>query len=413
MASVQFGTTILIVTFIAVVLILFFRLLHSRYTAYQLLKKARANPDFLNELNNSEELHRLAHRLASVGQLKKALMAWRRYLDLVQDSAEARMERGKIFYQSRKYERALAELKKARDAEEDGFPEIELYLGRCYREKGNIQRALDAYKNYLDNVPENLNIAFEIAEAAREGQKFDEAREIYNLIRSRGVRQLFITATLQLVQLELEQGNTEEVADYLKELYRLEKQNKLTPGDDLEIRYHHARLLERKGRIEEALRLYQHIYKIQPDYRDVNRSIEEYIDSLEDREFLADYLESDRQSFVEISRRIVELMGYEPESVFQPEEGGVGIVATGAGGFWGGEKIIYNFKKWDHAVSEWPVREFELNVIEKSAQKGYFVSPGGFNPGAIKFSRGKDDIELIGPEELVNYLPEIKKEQID
>ncbi len=411
MVLIQFGTTILIVTFIIAVMILLFKFLHSKYTAYHLLKKAQAAPDFLEKLNDPEELYQLAHRLGSVGQLKKSLLAWGRYLELDGDSAEARMERGKIFYQSQKYDRALEELKKARD--EDVFPEIDLYLGRCYREKGNIQKAVDSYQQYMDNVPENLNIGFEIADAAREGQKFDEARKIYKLIRERGVRKLFIMATLQLIEMEMKQDNTEKVAGYLKDLYRLDRKGKLNTSDELEVRYQHARLLERKGNIEEALRLYQQIYKIQPDYRDVTENIENYIDSLEDKEFLADYLNSERRNFVEISRRIVEMMGHEPESIFQPEDGGVGIIAAGTGGFWREEKILYDFKKWDYAVSEWPVREFELNVIEKKVQKGYFVSPGGFKPGAIKFARGKQNVELLGPEDLVSYLPEIKKGQID
>ncbi|MGM0380711.1 MAG: tetratricopeptide repeat protein [bacterium] len=409
MLLIQFSLTLLIITFILVILIFLVKLLHEKYTSYQLLKKALADPEFLEQLNDPEELRRLARRLGSVGQLKKSLLAWDRYLKLVESSAEAWMERGKIFYKRQKYVKALEELKKADSCGEEGYPEIDLYFGRCFREKGNINKSLEAYLRYLDNVPENLNIGFEIADTARKGQKIDKAREVYNRVRDKGVRRLYIMATLELVEMELDHGNIDEATEYLKQIYNLDRQGKLSENEELEIRYQHARLLEKKGELEEALRLYQHIYKIQPEYRDVSQSIEDYIEDMGDQELLADYLNSDRREFIEISRKIIELMGNRPPEKFQFSEEEDGIVASESSGMMA-EEIIYEFKKWDYPVSEWPLREFELKVIEKNVEKGYFVSPGGFKPGAIKFAGGKEKINLIGPEELINYLPDAMKE---
>jgi hypothetical protein len=59
-------------------------------------------------------------------------------------------------------------------------------------------------------------------------------------------------------------------------------------------------------------------------------------------------------------------------------------------------------------VAEWPLKEFELELLEKRFDKGFFVSPRGFRPSAVDYAEDTF-IELIGSDELLKYLKEALK----
>ncbi|MFP4687466.1 MAG: tetratricopeptide repeat protein [bacterium] len=393
------------------ILFLFKKFIHRDETR-QLMDRISADKSVIEELEDTNELIRLASRLEGVGQFERAIKVWNRYLELEKNSSAGLLERGKAYYHLGVYQRALADLKKVLNSQEDPFPEVYLYLGRCYREKGNIRHALQYYSDYLKIAPENITVSFEVAATAREGRDFDEAKKIYERVREKGVVELYIQATLELIEMMLLDEDLSRAADYLKDLYRLDKRGRLNEKNALHTRYFHARLKEKRGDLQEALRLYQEVYKIQPDFMDVSRCISEHIDKIGGDDLLEEYVRASDEQFLQISQYIVDRLGYEIEqNKFNDdnEPTSLNITAAKKTGLWRQKKVLFAFKRWNYAISEWPLREFELAVKEAGCQDGYLVVAGGFKKAARNFASEKTHINLLGPENLVNYLRKYRK----
>ncbi len=406
---------LLTVLFLAVLVIFFFQKFLQYYETEDLLQKIGTDSSLLENIEDKNELVRIASRLEGVGQFRRAVKAWDRYLELDGPSAPAFLERGKMYYQLGDYDQALKDLRKV-TGEHEPFPEVHLYLARCYREKGNIRQALKYYSDYLKEVPENLTVSFEVAQAAREGREFEEAEKIYERVRKKGVQELYSEATLELIDLAILNDNLDRAAGYLKDLYRLDNRGKLSEKTALLTRYKHAKMLEKEGDLQEALRLYQNIYRIQPEFMDVSRHISRHIEKLNADDLLKDYVRSPGPEFLEISRYIVQKLGYnivEGRFTGDPDTEGVRIEASKKTKLWRRERVVFDFKKWNHQIGEWPLREFELNLKEAAANRGYMVVPGGFKPAAIKFTADKRHLDLIGPEKLIGYLRKYRKITIE
>jgi len=103
------------------------------------------------------------------------------------------------------------------------------------------------------------------------------------------------------------------------------------------------------------------------------------------------------------------MMGYE---VMSSEDYGlyeVNVTAREAGQGLKADRILITFKRWESKVGEWPLREFELQLLEKRYDRGIFVAPYGFKKQARKYAN-EGSIRLIGPDTLIEYLKEAYKQ---
>ncbi len=358
----------------------------------------------LNQIQDKENLIRLARRYQNNGKNHKAIKAWDNYLELAPDSMAALAQRGKLYFQEREYEAALEDLEKAVEVADESYPEVYLYLARIYRNRGNVEEALRYYSQYMEVAPENISVVFEVADTARKGRQHEEAIRMYELAREEGIKSLYIEATLKLVELCFTLEKKEKLADYLKDLYELDRKNELSKSASLTARYFHARLLEKEGRSEEAMEKFRQIYLEQPDFKDISSIIQSYIEESEGEMILERILNCSTDKFQEIAKKIVNNMGFKIKRIKNSNEEEIFFVALEESGLWSTERALFGFKQWDFKVGEWPVKEFELKVIDEHYNRGYLVVPGGYSRSALEFVRKSNQVEVIAPGQIIQVI---------
>lgn len=358
-----------------------------------------------------DALVRLANVYEQQAHYSDAADTWSRYLQLDPDSVKARFRRAQMFYNDEVFERALTDLETIRaEVEPENHPQtLALYIARSHSGLDSPKRALNYYDEYLEEIPDDFEAAIEAAMSAREAQEFEKARSFYEHIREHADDRLYIDATLRLMQMELKEESEPEIEGYLDELRRYRDADKLHSRQERHLKYLEAKSLERNHQRSEAMDIYWDIYKEKPDYLDVSRIIDEQIREMDPDDLLDEFMNTGRQRFAEQAREIVAMMGYEVMSseAYGPYE--LNISAREAGQGLKADRLLVTFKRWGSKVGEWPVREFDLQLLEKRYDRGVFIAPHGFNRRAREYAK-QSSIRLIGPETLIEYLREAYKE---
>jgi tetratricopeptide (TPR) repeat protein len=356
-----------------------------------------------------DALVRLAQVYEDQGHEEDAADAWTRYLQQDPDSMEGYFRRAQCFYRQREYDRAIADLKKIRsDFAEEEPEQVALYLGRCFRRKEQFEKAIDYYEEYLEAQPDDLEAAVEAAQGARSVDREDLARRWFNHVRDRADDRLYAEATVKLAELAFEQEQLERAEDRVEELETMHEEERLTSRQLLDLKYLRAWQLEYEDRHDEAVDIYWDIYEQRPEFRDVDRIIEEEIGKMDAEDLLEGFMNCDRERFVEQGEEIVALMGFEviKSDAFSPYE--LNVTAREEGRGLDSDRILVTFKRWESELGEWPIREFELDLLEDRYDRGIFVAPHGFQSEAEDFAKDSS-IRLIGPDTLIQYLREAHK----
>lgn len=357
-----------------------------------------------------DALVRLAEVYEQQGHHEEAADTWSRYLQQEPNRVEGYYRRALMFHQIGNYERALADLKHIRtEFGEDEQPEtVPLFVGRCYLRLNQAEKAYSYFEEYLEAKPNDLEAAIEAASAAKEAQEYDQARQMYEHVRSESSGKLFYDATLRIIRLALQQNEEGDIESLLDALYQAQREQELTERQELHTKYLEAKWLERTDQQQRAMDNYWEIFKKEPDFLDVPEIIDEEIGRMDPDDLLDEFMNTGRQRFSEQARQVVELMGYE---VMKTEDYGlyeVNVSAREAGQGLKADRILITFKRWESKVGEWPLREFELQLLENRYDRGIFVAPHGFKKQAREYADA-GTIRLIGPDTLIEYLREAYK----
>ncbi|MGM0381384.1 MAG: tetratricopeptide repeat protein [bacterium] len=351
---------------------------------------------------------RLARVQKKAGQRRAAVENWSRVLENRPDQMKPYMERGKIFYQLEEYERALNDFNKAYSDFDDAPGKVILYRARSYYGLGALDRALKCYREYIEEAPEDVEAALEAAWVAEEDEDISEAKALYNYVREEGDSLHFTRATLALIRLSIQQGQAGDAEENIQELDEMSDRGQIPEPYRLNYLYMKAKFNELIEKRSEALQIYRRIYQEKPDFKDVEQILEDEISKMDEEDLINQYLHMDREEFSRVAERIVELMGYEVVNIdaFGPDE--INVAAHDDSEMFKVNRVLFTFKRWNQSVAEWPLKEFELELLEKRFDKGVFVSPLDFRPSALDYAE-QTEIELVGPNELLDYLQEAFK----
>jgi tetratricopeptide (TPR) repeat protein len=359
----------------------------------------------------NDALVRLAQIYEKGELFEEAIDTWSRYLEQNPDSMEAHFRRGRLFFRENQIDRALEDFRSIEQNFEDSPDLLSLYLGRCLYRKDQLDQAYDYYREYLSSNPKNVDAQVELASLARKLDKEDEAGELYETILREGTLSQEAEARLSLSSMAREKENFDEAEQHLDELEQIREQRGLPENLDLHRRYQKAKLLEARDEDETALDIYRSIYEKRKNFLDVESIIDERIEQLDPEDLLDHYMNVDRTTFSRMAEEIVKLMGFEPMSTdtFGPDEVNVSAREEAAGP--NVNRVLFTFKRWENNVGEWPLREFELQILEKRFDRGIFVAPGGFQYSAKQYVE-RSSIRLIGPDTLLQYLKEVEKTEL-
>lgn len=402
MSLVFSGSLIVLGAVLAALLFVLFSFFNLEMSQRNPMEKISASD--LARIEDKERLIELAHNYKEQGKLGEAISCWDRYLELAPDSIAALAQRGKLLFREREYDPALEDLEKSVEVGGESYPEVYLCLARIFRNKGNVEEALRYYSEYMEVAPENISVVFEIAETARKGREHDEAIRMYELARENGVKDLYVEATLKLVEMCFDLNKKDLMADYLKDLYELEQKDKLSRTASLTTRYFHGRLLQEEDRSEEALKKFRRVHREQPDFRDVREIMKKYIEKSDGEMILEQLLNCSPEKFRKICLKLARSMDFEPDQPGISDKEGCYIEATRESGIWSSSKVLFAFKQWDYKVGEWPVKEFELELIDGHYSRGVLVCPRGYKKSALQFVRDSDTVEVISPGKVIESI---------
>jgi restriction endonuclease Mrr len=206
----------------------------------------------------------------------------------------------------------------------------------------------------------------------------------------------------------MEEGATEKAGEYIDDLDEMLKTGRIPSAYRLNFLYLKGKYKEMIDAHVEAVEIYRGIYQEKPDYKDVEKILEQEIGRMDEGDLIQRYLNMNRDEFTRVAEKIVEIMGYKVVSVeaYGPDE--VNISSHDDSEMFKINRVLFAFKRWNQSVAEWPLKEFELELLEKRFDKGFFVSPRGFRPSAVDYAEDTF-IELIGSDELLKYLKEALK----
>jgi tetratricopeptide (TPR) repeat protein len=366
----------------------------------------------LSDITDRNELIEMAEKYERHEQWEPAINTWDRYLELEPEAHEVRFRRGVSRRKAGQNERAIDDFQTVVEEVEDPPAQVHLYLARAHRDLESETSALAAYRDYLDEHPEDRSVAHEAADLAVSLDKMTAARDIYETMRELDDPELYVEATLSLIRLDLDESHVERAESHFEELEGPKEDGYFTDQQHWEYLYQRARYHETAGDQSEADELYRKIYRDNPEYRDVTEIVEERIRNMSEDQLIKKMLSMDRDEFVRYCEDIVELMGYEVMSSdsFNPDE--VEISAREKANMMKVNRVLFAFKKWDNQAGQMPLKEFELKMLENRYDRGFFVCPGGFNHKAKDYQDDSQDLELVGPERLLNYIREAEKQHL-
>jgi tetratricopeptide (TPR) repeat protein len=363
------------------------------------------------EVNTNDALVRLAQIYEKGKLFEEAIDTWSRYIEQNSNSMEAHFRRGRLYFRENRIDRAIEDFRSIEENFEDSPDLLSLYLGRCLYRKEQFDQAYNYYVEYLSSNTDNMDAQVELASLARTVGQEQEARELYESILQEGSLSQEAEARLSMSSMAREKGEIEEAEEHLNELEELREVRGLPENLDLHCQYQKAKLLEARHENETALDIYRSLYEKRKNFLDVESIIDERIDQLDPEDLLDNYMNVNRATFSRMAEEIVELMGFEPMSTdsFGPDE--VHVSAREEVSKPSVNRVLFTFKRWENNVGEWPLREFELQILEKRFDRGILVAPGGFQYSAKQYVE-RSPIRLIGPDTLLQYLKEVEKKEL-
>ncbi|GEM_PF-7083092 len=359
-------------------------------------------------VSKTEALRRLKNLYDKANDLTRAIEVTDRLLDIEPDNPDHYLDRGRFFYRANRFERAVEDFQTLRDKFDRPPTKTSLYLARSYYRLDSLSRALDAYRDYMEAAPRDLDAILEAGRVAEEKDDYSVARSFYSVVRDKGDSVYFARAILSMIRIDLNGDRIQEAKELLDELDEYYRAGELPKKYELNFLYCKALWLEKEGRHAEALDIYKTIYDKNPDFKNVEKILEQEIKRMDEEDFLEQLMAMDREDFARMAEEITRSLGYKVinSDSFGSDE--VNVVAHDETEMFKMDRILVTFKRWDQIVAEWPLKEFEIEMLEKRFDKGIFVSLRGFRPSAEAYAE-QGNIELIGPDKLIPHLREAFK----
>ncbi len=359
-------------------------------------------------VSESEALRRLKNLYDKVDELGRAVEVTDQLMDLDPDNPDHYLDRGRFFYRANRFERAVEDFQTLRDKFDHTPTKTCLYLARSYYRLGSLSRALDAYRDYMEVAPRDLDAILEAGRVAEEKDDYSGARSFYSVVRDKGDSVYFARAVLAMIRIDLNGDRLQEARELIEELEEYYRAGELPKKYELNFLYCKALLFEKEDRHSEALDLYKTIYDKNPDFKNVEKILEEEIKRMDEEDFLEQLMAMEREDFARMAEAITRSLGYKVINTDSFGSDEVNVVAHDETEMFKMDRVLVTFKRWNQIVAEWPLKEFELEMLEKRFDKGIFVSPRGFRPSAETYAE-QGNIELVGPDKLIPHLREAFK----
>lgn len=360
-------------------------------------------PD-LKAIDDPDELIELGEKYESRQEWSNAEQCWSRLIELDPDRSDAYYRLGLVELMRENYQRASESFDHVIQIEDEPSPEIFLHSARASKAIDRNETALYYYTEYLENGSPDPDEIKEIADLARELEKWGQARKHYETLKETGSDRLAVEATIAMAEMSLQRNLADRLESIMDDLESMFEDGYLSDRQRLDYWYLKAKTLEINEKLEEANRFYRKIYQENADYRDIKKIVESEISNLDSDDVVKKFNHMDEENFEDLCSRIVEGMGYEVIEIkrINPEE--LDIVAREKAMTLRVKSLLFTFKQWTETAGELAIKEFEFKIVEDRYEQGYFINPAGFNDAAEEYADGNEKMYLIGPGKVLEYL---------
>jgi tetratricopeptide (TPR) repeat protein len=360
----------------------------------------------LRTADQPEEIISLAQEHESNRQWDRAHRAWSKLIETEPERTDAYFRRGLVSYRQEDYENAVEDFQRVQAEAEDPPPQLYLYTARAHYQISQFDQAYESYKAFHQRTQPDDEVIQEMADLARELERWSEAREHYNHLIEHGSDDRSRQARLSLAEIALKRDLLERLEEELAVLQEEYEQSNLSEQQELQYWYLRAQYHERRDEPEKADRYYRLIFQRDPEYRDVQSIMEQEVLNLDPESLVNKLQRMDQEAFEDFCRRIVEGMDYEVVEAdwSNPEE--LSLVAREKAMSLRVTRLLFEFKQWQEQAGELAIKEFEFRIVENRYDKGFFVNPAGYKSGAQRYAQGHEKINLMGASEVIEHLHE-------
>jgi tetratricopeptide (TPR) repeat protein len=369
------------------------------FKAYEVVVEAGAGNPEVNEFEANERYGIAALKLGRSEDAYRGLMVARSFK---QDDFEVDYNLGVLEYQRKAYEKAVALLKQAVNAQPEHAAALR-YLGNAYFKVKAYKEALVSLRKAIDLEPDDKESLFAAAECYYELGNLDQALKIFSHLRadpSLGPSASLFAGTVHLNQRQYDRA----VADFEIGL----KHQNTKPETVAELKYRLAAAALKMQDIGKAVGLLNEIQSVYPNFKDVPSLLVKYKELNSNRN-LQIFLLGSTSDFVTLCRKVALL--YFPKAKVKITDISVqgndwaDILAEIETSKWS-DLILFRFIRSQGTVGELSVRDFHARVKDLKAGKGYCITAGIFSEEAKRFVEARL-IDLIEKQVLMQTLNSI------
>ncbi len=337
----------------------------------ELLLIAKKNPQDL------KTMLKIGNIFKQFGKWENAIIYFQKALNIDKTNIEAIFSLGEAYYNRKQYKTALKFLTTALKTAPNSI-DANYFIGLCYKELGEQRTALIHLKKAVNDTKLGLNASYSMGLIYFELQQYREAIEAFKLAGS---------------HVENKKSTT-----YLNILYA------------------EAECYAKMNLIPEAVEIWENIYSIRSNFRDVVVKLSKY-QHLKNDEPVREFLTMSNEQFFETCKKIIHHFGCKIIKIELLNNGkGVEAQTLGSTSQWKNLDKLPVFYYIIRDVSE-PITQKEIGLvldkmkITKSA-KAYLISPS-YTTTEVESQATARPIEIISREKLSNLLVEISNESFE
>jgi tetratricopeptide (TPR) repeat protein len=319
------------------------------------------------EPGNAEYYFQVGRIFEDRNRTDKAAQYYKKAVELSPRNGEARARLGLLLYRAKRSVEARAELDAAVRAQPENY-EAWYYIGKILKDSRDCVAAMSAFEK-----------------SSRE-----PALKVKSLIERGGC---FINMG------SLDRAVTE-----------LERASKLADdgsNESLYAYYFLAHCHEKMRRIELAVEAWEYIYSKKPNFRDVAEKLGKY-QELRTDDRMKDYLTLGKEQFLDVCKRLTEVLGLTVRDV-NLVEGGAQVIAVESTSKWRNARSmpkLIRFLRIADIIDESTVRDTHEEMRKQSITRGLIVASSSFSRLAQDYAESRP-LDLFNKEKLQSLLQQV------
>lgn len=296
---------------------------------------------------------------------RDAIMYIEKYIKINPTNALAYFLLGEAYFYLQIYEPAEINLMKALEID-NKLNKAHFYLGMIYSNKKSYDMALKEFE-----YPQQDKIA-----------RFYTAFEKGRIYQEKGIYESAINEFKKALEIGVQEKN-----------------------EEYDIKYAMAECYIKLGKIDDAIKYWEEIYRVNPQYRDVKDKLSMYKE-LKETDLFNKFLNATDEEFIKIGQAIVESMNFDVIEHDLRKDGILDIVAFDKNKKTG-ENYLIEIIRFESEVGELILREMNSKMQDLQIYRGICITTSSFTDAAVAYTKNRA-IELIDKNELNKILSRIK-----